>query len=152
MTIEVTIRGQDLSQLRMGTENYGYIIGNASNSDVTFGASNTTNTFETGIKESTYGGADVLNKLVANITSIFIDNYRTTVEKNEAVNKYNKIAPTAISNFDSIKQGSTIRKDVYKYREFVQFKRAKFKCTNVEEDPETGRIIRMTFESTGQFE
>lgn len=41
---------------------------------------------------------------------------------------------------------------VYTYYEYVQFKRAKFDCSNVEYDSKTGRIIKMEFKFTGNFE
>lgn len=41
---------------------------------------------------------------------------------------------------------------VYQYYEYVQFKRAKFDCTNVEYDSQSGRIIKMDFKFTGKFQ
>ncbi len=44
------------------------------------------------------------------------------------------------------------KEKIYTYYEFMQFKRAKFDCKNVEYDQQTGRIIKMEFEFTGKIE
>lgn len=41
---------------------------------------------------------------------------------------------------------------VHKYYEYVQFKRARFKCTGTTYNEQTGRITGMNFEFTGKFE
>ena len=42
-----------------------------------------------------------------------------------------------------------VYEDAKVYYEYVQFKRAKFKCTGTEYDKNSGRIINMKFECTG---
>ncbi len=48
-------------------------------------------------------------------------------------------------------KGSTIREDIYKYYEYIQFKRAYFKCTGTKYNTQTGRITELNFEFTGKF-
>ena len=84
-------------------------------------------------------------------------NYTIKEFKINVINKLNKL----IGNFpggenELIKLSKTINdsssEEVRKYYEYVQFKRAHFKCTNVEYNKKTGRIIKMEFEFTGKFE
>ena len=61
---------------------------------------------------------------------------------------------TLISGFSKeYKELNTVsnKNAIYTYYEFIQFKRAIFKCTNVGYDDGTGRIISMSFEFTGKF-
>lgn len=107
---------------------------------------------------------DSLTKLVDNITSIFIDESNRTEYMKEAIEKFNSICPSkriSYSNTESdikakfksnLGNNRTIREDVYKYSEYVQFKRAHFKCTDVRYDENTGRIIEMDYQFTGDFE
>ncbi len=125
------------------------------NSD-TYTVSGDTNTFESSIKstiddlEDTYGQSSLTN-LTTNLTSIFIDS-SDTQEQQTAVSKFNSASKkVSVSSYSEIKSGSTIRNDVYKYYEYVQFKRAYFNCTSTEYNESTGRIISMVFEFTGKF-
>lgn len=117
----------------------------------------TSNSFENSIKgeidrlEDEYG-QDSLTNLTTNLTKIFIDDRSSDSEKNKAVNDFNSASKKIdISSFNEINEDSTIREDVYKYYEYIQFKRAYFNCTNVTYNNKTGRIISMTFEATGQL-
>lgn len=113
------------------------------------------NTFESEIKgtiddlENRYG-KDSLTNLSSNLTRIFIDSNSST-EQAEAVNKFNSISKNRVTKFDDIAKGSAIREDVYKYYEYVQFKRARFNCTGTSYNKNTGRIIELDFEFTGKF-
>ena len=51
--------------------------------------------------------------------------------------------------WNNIKENSSIRQDINRYYEYVQFKRANFNCTNVKYNEYTGRIEKMEFEYTG---
>lgn len=127
--------------------------------------SSTKNDFETNIGtkikniESTYS-ADSLNNLVTGITKIFIANNSSDTEKKEAIDNFNKASKRkTVANWSEIAEGSVIRKAVYQYYEYVQFKRAKFNCeanrysnTNIKYNNETGRIIEINFKFTGKFE
>ena len=105
---------------------------------------------------------DSLTKLVDNITSIFIDESNRTEYMKEAIDKFNSICPSKkISYSDSdidtkfhsnLGKGTKIRENVYTYSEYVQFKRAHFKCTKTVYDKKTGRIIEMDYVFTGNFE
>ena len=46
---------------------------------------------------------------------------------------------------------NNLKEKVYTYAEYIQFKRAIFKCTDVKYDESSGRIIKMEFECTGNF-
>ena len=48
-------------------------------------------------------------------------------------------------------RNGSIRENVYSYYEYVQFKRARFDCTEVRYDENTGRITKMKFKFTGEF-
>lgn len=114
------------------------------------------NTFESEIKRKIDGleneyGKDSLTNLSSNLTRIFIDSNSST-EQAEAVNKFNSISKNRkATKFDDIAKGSEIREDVYKYYEYVQFKRARFNCTGTSYNKNTGRIIELDFEFTGKF-
>lgn len=114
----------------------------------------TRSTFRTQLKKelddiiNKYGETNLEN-LSKGLTKIFISSDDIS-EQQEAVYNYNKLAKTPIDNFSKINEKSQIRKDVYKYYEYVQFKRAHFNCVEIKY--KDGRIVKMTFESTGKFE
>lgn len=115
------------------------------------------NTFEDYVEEEIGDieqkyGKNILIKLTTGITRIFIDETSET-KKNEAINSFNNISTKVkIDDFDDIKSGSEIREEIYKYYEFIQFKRANFDCTSCEYDKNTGRIIKMEFVFNGKFQ
>ena len=127
--------------------------------------SSTVNDFENQIEdtienlEETYGSAS-LTSLAAAVTKIFIPNSSTEAEKKEAIANFNSVSKKkSVSSWNEIKEGSTIRKHVYQYYEYVQFKRARFNCeanrysnTNIKYNQETGRIVEINFKFTGKFE
>lgn len=103
---------------------------------------------------------DSLTKLVDNMTSIFIDDDRTAFQ-NAAVERFKQLCPkingssTDSYTFNDLKNANRsgqVRYDVYQYSEYVEFKRAHFKCTYVGYDENTGRIIEMHYQFTGDFE
>lgn len=133
----------------------------------TYKQSKITNDFENDIHqkvkdlESKYG-ADSLTNLTTGLTKIFITDSEASNEKKkqEAIANFNSASKKIhINNWNQIKEGSEIRKDVYRYYEYVQFKRARFNCegnsinaTNVKYNEKTGRIVEMNFKFTGKFE
>ena len=105
-------------------------------------------------------GKDEIAKLASNLTRIFIDKNSGEAEKEAAVKEYNRVYNfKKISNFSEITEGSQIRKDIYKYYEFIQFKRAHFTCKSIDKsgesgviyDKNSGRVIEMQFEFTGKI-
>ena len=101
--------------------------------------------------EGTYGQSSLTN-LSTNLTKIFVDDRASAQEKQEAVNNFNSASKKiTVSSFSEINEKSTIRSDVYKYYEYIQFKRAHFDCEKVEYDNETGRITKMIFKFNGKF-
>ena len=127
--------------------------------------SGTSNAFEDDIKseinslESTYGTSSLTN-LTASLTKIFIDTTDLT-EQRLAVERFNSASKRKkVSAWREIAPGSQIREDIYKYYEYIQFKRAYFDCTSIERQGEsgvtyntkTGRIIKMEFKYNGKMQ
>ena len=117
-----------------------------------------TNAFEVEIKETVDGlekkyGQNSLTNLTTGLTSIFIDDTKDKDEQQMALSKFKSAikAQKINATWDDIKPGGKIREDVYKYYEYIQFKRAYFKCTGTEYNQNTGRIIKLNFEFTGKF-
>ena len=101
--------------------------------------------------EGEYGQSSLTN-LTTNLTKIFIDDSSTRQEKKEAVQNFNSASKKkTVSDFKEIKENSQIRNDVYKYYEYIQFKRAHFDCEKVEYNNQTGRITKMEFKFNGKF-
>lgn len=101
--------------------------------------------------EDTYGQTSLTN-LTTNLTKIFIDDGADVDEKEEAVKNFNSASrKLTVNNFSEIDEDSTIRSDVYKYYEYIQFKRAHFDCEKVEYNNQTGRITKMEFKFNGKF-
>lgn len=129
------------------------------------------NTFENNIKlkidkiEKDYGES-VLQNLSTGLTKIFITPTGSTEQqkkdKIDAITNFNSAygkEKYSISTDQKIQEawsdigpGGTVRKDVYTYYEYVQFKRAIFKCNDVKYNQQTGRIISMDFSFTGKFQ
>lgn len=143
----------------------------------TYTVSGNTNTFENDIKnmisklESAYG-TNSLTNLTTNITKIFPTNPSTS-QQNDAVAAFKsgckKNTITTVKNDgsngetievnsitwnklnESADRSGTVKRNIYQYYEYVQFKRARFDCKNVTYDNNTGRITKMEFEFTGEF-
>lgn len=102
-----------------------------------------------------------LTELTIVITSVFLSDNSTDSEKALALKKFNDITGRNIKlwNINTIGEGSQIRQDVYKYYEYIQFKRTYFDCTKdtegktsgVEYD-NNGRITSMYFVGNGKVE
>lgn len=100
-----------------------------------------------------------LSELVASESSIFLGKNAKDNEKAEAVNKYNNIVRNKIDSYSEIQPGTGKRIKVYKYYEYIQFKRSYFDCisddsgknSGVEYD-DNGRITKMTFYANGKVE
>lgn len=121
-------------------------------------------------------GASCLTSLASSITKIFIDGNSSTAQaKKEAVKVFNNIVKDNkkisepneddINNWEdkwnkNLSEGKNIREKIYKYYEYIQFKRAYFDCASsdgkgnsgVVYDKDTGRIISMNFVFNGKIE
>ena len=127
------------------------------------------NTFENQIRnkvkeiETLYGNADSATKLAKAIDTIYpsqqqIDNNKSkgmTLENtwNEAKRTFNSYssgkkieAPDNKSEEISKEIKEKHLTNLYKYYEYVQFKKATFKCNKVEYDKATGRVTKMVFD------
>ena len=91
-----------------------------------------------------------LTELAVGISSIFLTGSLKDTEKAEAVRKYYNITGE-VKTWSDIQPGSTIRKDIYQYYEYIQFKRTYFDCKDIKYD-DNGRITEMYFEGNGNVE
>ena len=109
-------------------------------------------------------GKEIIQKLCTNKDKIVI-NYsnNTTESKIKAIETYNSIVTKgkidindkSDRQIDSLYQqywNDRVRDSIYPYYEYVQFKRARFNCTEAKYNEKTGRMISMKFEFTGKFE
>ena len=105
------------------------------------------NQFNSIIKEATrieglYGGADSASRLAKAISTI----YSSTTTEGNAIKKFNSLSTkTQVKNKAELDAQKT---DLYKYYEYVQFKRTVFKSDSnkIVYDPNTGRISYMCFD------
>ena len=100
-------------------------------------------------------------KLAVGITSIFLPDKSAESEKALAIKKFNDITGRNIKlwNNNTIGEDSQIRQDVYRYYEYIQFKRTYFDCISLDGkssgivyDNNTGRITEMSFVGNGRIE
>ena len=70
----------------------------------------------------------------------------------------NETSKITANDTSSIQQAikENVTRNLYAYYEYIQFKKATFKCTNVQYDDSvtgsgTGRVIEMDFEFTGNL-
>ena len=108
--------------------------------------------------EAEYGQTE-LTKFSVAISSIFLGSSANDDQKKEAVTKYNEIALNPIHRYSEISPGSPIRKKIYNYYEYIQFKRTYFDCiykdgkkSGVTYDNNIGRITEMYFVGNGKVE
>lgn len=116
-----------------------------------------TNTFT--IKQKVDGlekefGQDSLTNLVNGMSEIFI-NTNDQNEQMEAINKFNSACKSKSLKLTDWKKrigpDGDYTNAVYTYYEYIQFKRLHFDCKDVKYSQKTGRIIKLSFESTGKF-
>lgn len=74
-------------------------------------------------------------------------NIVTIMDESKGISKAEQILSKELATGDM----EQIREDTKIYYEYSQFKRAHFKCTKVEYNKDTGRIVNMKFEFTGKF-
>lgn len=145
MTIKFSLKSQDLRKTLTYDKTIRLFTSNS------YEESGTENQFEKSIEnkispiKNKYGES-VIQKLASNITGI----YNATTPP-IGLEKYNSIVNHSQkkSNFSDIE--GEIKTDICKYYEYMQFKRAIFKCTGTKFNQSTGRITQMTFEFTGSF-
>ena len=101
--------------------------------------------------ESTLGGSDSASKIAKSYDSIFTDSTNSEVLK-KSMDKYNSLTIKKINNTNLLKTNSSRSTAVLKYYEYIQFKRAVFKCTKLEYDEAgTGRVKIIEFDWTGKI-
>lgn len=158
MKIKILINQSDLSQF---TADNGrtQLLGSS------YEVSNTSNTFKTNVvdKLKNITNSNFTDKVYTNLctglTKIFTE-ASTNSEKLKAINNFNSAygdtylstdSDRIESSWNKIKKDSEIRKNVYAYYEYVQFKRAHFNCTGRTYNKNTGRITELDFEFNGKF-
>ena len=104
----------------------------------------------------TFGGSVIAQKL-ATATGELYNGLTDDAGKVDTIVKYNNLTGKKLSfKEDDINNSwneiQALKEKVYIYYEYVQFKRARFDCKNVEYDNGSGRIIKMEFEFNGDFE
>ena len=119
--------------------------------NLTYTQSNTVNQLQTVLDfkddaERRYGGADSATRLAKSIGSIFV-----TGDQENAIKTFN-----AYSTNQEVSTASELNNEketIYKYYEFVQFKRGIFSsdATQLKYDATTGRIYQMKFDFTGNL-
>lgn len=160
MTIKFTI--QPLSLLskdgtnRLITGNGIYTISQTTNNFD--GVYRTIKIMETSSTDG-YGDKQTIQNLCTAIDKIFIDSSKPIEDKRDAIISFNSAAYgkksysyTGDINLQFNTMINENKDKVYKYYEYVQFKRARFECVNTEYNQETGRIKLMEFRFTGRFE
>ena len=138
-----------------------------------YSQSNTTNVFQDIINtankiENDYGNADSATKLAKGLDTICPS--AAQIKKNEekgmkaadtwkeakrTFNIYDSNENTKIKADDAQGIEREIKRDhvqkLYMYYEYIQFKKATFKCVDVKYDTATGRVQEMDFEFTGNL-
>ena len=103
---------------------------------------------------------EILTNLVTASTKIFVGNPNDldNEQKSDAVQNFYRVLGYNMPKNDTNtintiykNLNNNLKEKVYTYAEYIQFKRAIFKCTDVKYDESSGRIIKMEFECTGNF-
>lgn len=99
------------------------------------------------IIESTYGtNISQISKL---ISSFFSDEVKNDENKKaNAVKKFNSLSKTKVTNYNEL---LGYKNDIYKYYEYMQFKKGVFNCENLTYDNSTGRVNNMKFTFSGKI-
>ena len=84
---------------------------------------------------------------------VALSSYRSAVGDQNAY----KLSDKESENYDNVKKQYQIMlknnaDNMYKYYEFTQFKKAKFKCTKLNYKEETGKVDEIDFLFTGEIE
>ena len=96
--------------------------------------------------ESRHGKSGLTN-LTTGIVNLFDVN--SEVDQQRAIELWNRNSKVKITRYNQL---NNYKNDIYKYYEYMQFKRAYFDSTKVEYNKETGRIIKMEFQFNGKIE
>ena len=165
ITIKVKIDRSELNKFTYDSSNPKLFA----NTDYT--QSEVKNVFDDIIKniqiiETKFGGVDEATKLAKSIGSIYLtqeqlDSNQRLYGKSEDLswlesrNKFNSIVKNnkiSETDMNAIKNKlNNYKDDIYKYYEYVQFKKAVFECTKTEYDDNTSRIKEMDFVFTGEI-
>lgn len=114
--------------------------------------SSTVNTFDEIIAEGarierTYGSnVSQISKLISLLFSDEVKNDEN--KKANAVKKFNSLSKTKVTNYNEL---LGYKNDIYKYYEYMQFKKGVFNCENLTYDNSTGRVNNMKFTFSGKI-
>lgn len=97
--------------------------------------------------ENTYGtNISQISKL---ISSFFSDEVKNDEDKKDnAKKKFNSLSKTKVENYNELLR---YKNDIYKYYEYMQFKKGVFNCENLTYDNSTGRVNNMEFTFSGKI-
>lgn len=107
------------------------------------------------------GTEDELTKIAKDIKGIFdispsLSEQKKGVtleqKKQEAIKKYNsyiKDVSNYVSDYSELENKKNL---IYKYYEYIQFKKGIFECTGVKYDTESGRVEEISFKFTGEIQ
>ena len=108
--------------------------------------------------ENNFGGSDCALKIAKNIDSIFLSDAQIEQEKNKgytedeiwniAIKRFNSFTNKTVSSETELKSK---KEDALKYYEYIQFKRAVFKCTKLDYNQKSGHVDSLEFEYTGKI-
>lgn len=107
--------------------------------------------------EDNYGGKNSAHNLASGISNLVVTATSPEEDRIKAADLYknntgdSSVNKNNIANKTNPNTGSAY-KDICTYYEFIQFKRAYFKCTDTGYNQNTGRIISMTFTFDNRFE
>mgnify|MGYP004590395995 CR=1 FL=1 len=124
-------------------------------SDATSNQPNTLGSILTKVSgiEQRYGSSENAAKVAKAIDSIVpTTEFQKEEDKKKAVDKFNLyVSNKMYTNYNQLKQNE--KENIYKYYEYIQFKRAKFNSdsSKITYDDVTGRITKMVFEFTGEI-
>ncbi len=165
MTIRYTLDGKQ-KDLTFDETNQIFTFGYQ---DFTLEKANT-NQFETQVKNKVNGVMDIaknekaMQNLASGISNLFdksnndekgilsaISLWNANVKNDKKIDTENKKFDKLANSYNSIINTNANKEKVYTYYEFMQFKRARFDCTDVKYNNGTGRITEMSFKFTGKF-
>ena len=111
-----------------------------------------------------YGNMEIANKLAKNINNLIFDRAKSSYDRTKftddqikgfLIDKYNAITGEHLTSYNDVEIkliGSSADANIYKYYEFYQFKKAKFRCRLLENDNVSGRVSKLEFVFTGVIE
>ena len=114
--------------------------------------------------ENKYGGTEVLSRIAKNINAIFlkeidsdpneaktqkkfaIQKFNSLLSKNGRINELSLDDSVINDSYRTLTTDSNYKNSIYKYYEYIQFKRCIFKCKEMLYDNDTGMVKDINYE------